>query len=148
MRRTLLLLTLPLLAGCFRYVPTEPSAVDPATTVRARLTEAGAERHRARLGLDDATLEGTVTGLPGGGLELVTGGVGNGGEAPMTLRFDEIAGLERRELDRGRTLLAVGGGIALGAAILELAGGESAAGPGTGGGPDFVRVPLLRLPWR
>lgn len=145
-RSVLLLGALLVLPGCFRYTPVEPGAVTPRTTVRAHLSDAGAARHQAVLGLDDASLEGTVAGVDNGEIRLLTGGVGLRGEAPVVLTWSEIDGLERRSLDWARTLLLAAGGVAAGVAILEVAGGEASPG-GDGGGPrDFSRIPLLRVP--
>ena len=139
------LASLLVLGGCFRYAPVEPAAVEPQTTVRAHLTPGGAQRHQALLGLDDGHLEGTVAGVDDDELQLLTGGVGTRSGATVTLSWGEIDGLERRHLDRGRTLLVAGAGVALGVAVLALVEGGPFSDGGTGGDRDFTRVPLIRL---
>lgn len=147
LRTSAVFLALPLLAGCFRYVPLQPDALGPSATVRAHLTQDGVERHRSLLGLHGRSLEGTVARVSDQGLELLTGGVGASAGASVRFRWEEIEALERRQLARGRTFLLVGAGLAAGVGLLHLAGGEASSDPGEGGEGDFIRVPVVRIPW-
>lgn len=153
--RPALLFVFPLLAGCYAYAPIDPAAVRPGTSVRARVSAAGADRIAPLLGASDARqLSGRLvdtradtmivevpsvrqTSLPG--MELL--------HQRVSIPRSDLLELETRRLDRLRTA-AVAGSAAILLAVIAINALENDPGTGNtppGGGGNEVRIPLLRL---
>lgn len=152
-----------LLAGCYRYVPSRLSEVRPEEDVRIRLTADEASR------LQDFTRDGGRA-VDGKILEQAADSILVRVESLSEVRGVRVQTLyqrvnvarpavlevERRELDKGRTYLLTGVGVAAVAAVAAagIAGGGG-EGPPDGGGPlesllpaSPPRVPMLGLRFR
>lgn len=156
--RPLVLLTGVLLTGCYSLVPVRVESVTPPMRVRAHLSPAGSERIAPILGSARTTLDGRLVETTSEGfyLEVPAGEVQNGMRTEVLTQKilvsrSELEGLQRRQLDRTRTYIAAGIGVAvIGVAIAEaLTGfvGSSDGQPPGGGGPE-ARIPLLVVPLR
>lgn len=145
-----------LLAGCFHYRPVEPAGAPLGEEVRVRLTREGAAALPEELpGLAAGVVRGRVTGREDGRLRLrvpvavqqdglVARELGREVEVPAAA----ILGVERRALSRGRTALAVAGGLGA-AAMLWASLGEGRNEGGTGAPPppiEAVRIPFVSFP--
>lgn len=145
-------LALPLLAGCYVYVPVRPGEVEAGRPVRAALTERGAAqvvpvfgpgvREVVGLAVEPADsaisilVESYFSGAQGGWVGAVE---------PLRLPADAIAGLEQRRLSVVRSALLgaafVGGAVA---AARWLFGGDRAFLPDESSdepGPQELRWP-------
>lgn len=147
---------IPVLSGCYTYVPAEPEAVPAGREVRISLSReartalpeeilAGGPFLRGRLvGRDDDSLmlyipvvvrqEGTLAAA-----------IGQNVRVPAS----EVVELQRRELDGFRTGLVVAGvvGAATGIVLLIMdASGSPLSGPQQT--PELVRVPVFSVPVR
>ncbi len=134
-------------AGCARYAPAAPAALRAGARVRVALTEQGtAALARTPVGPGVVGLEGAWAGargdtarvrverlLTGAGVEVAWGGAA--ADAEVALAPADVRGLERRAADRGRTALAVAGGVAAAVAFLAaLRAANRGGGGGSGGG--------------
>jgi hypothetical protein len=139
-------------AGCFSYVPVNPSEVSPGQEVRLRLTAEEAARY-PDLRLRDARLmEGTLVETTDG--ELVVAASIAAGDPTRGTRVlvqqvsvprSGILEVELREIDKVRTgLLVVGGGAIITAVIIK--GGSAFGGrDGPDGEVIEARIPLVRF---
>ena len=108
------IVALPLLAGCYRYVPAKHTELSPATAVSVALSTRGTLNVVNRLGENVSVLEGNVTEASASSLTLALLAVRRRGEvAPstwsgesITLSPDEIEQVRRRQLSPGRTAIA------------------------------------------
>ncbi len=137
MRRLPALLALPLVGACFTYTGVGVEDVAPGESVRIRVFERAAGRLPARLERR-TQFEGTVVDLDGERLNLLPE-LGSAATDPLSVEVSDIQAVSRRELNRGRTWLAVGAGAALGAGVLLWIEGEPA---GTGGGGPITEFML------
>lgn len=147
-----------LFAGCYRLVPVSPESATPPMRVRAYLTPEATARMAPVLGEARAELDGRLVERTPQGifLEVRAGEIQQGmASEVLTQRLllapADVVGLQRRELDRGRTALVAGAGAAvLGAVVYDMLTGESGGTgrPPGGGGPPEVRIPLLAFPIR
>lgn len=141
-----------LLGGCYRYVPSQLSEISPEQDVRLRLGIEESSR------LQDFTRDGG---------RAVEGKILTQGADSLLVRVESMSELkgvrvqtlyqrvnvsrpavidvERRELDKGRTYLLTGAGVAVIAALTasRIAGGGSDPSPGGGDPNESRRVPLL-----
>ena len=141
MRRTaILLLTMPLVGGCFTYTPVDLQSVVSDMSVRVHVTEEGAAR--LPTGSDrDAPIEGTVIQADRTRVSVLPE-LGSAITDPVSFSVGDIESVERRELSQQRTWLTLGAGVAVGIGILLRIQGEPGSGNGTGNPPDFTRIPL------
>lgn len=146
-----------LLSGCFGYRGMEPGVVPVGEEVRVHLTRQGVADLPEIPERSGSVVRGRVTRREGDRLVL---------RVPVALQQDglltrelgrevaieagQIERLERRELSRGRTALAVAGGLGAAAMLwASLEGGRSEGGDGRPEPPvESVRIPLFRLPLR
>jgi uncharacterized protein with PhoU and TrkA domain len=136
---------LPLLAGCYRYVPADHAEIAPTTPVTVELTTRGTLDVASRIGDNVVTLEGNVTEANTSSLTLALLAVRRRGENTMstwggesiTLAAGDIAEVKRREFSRKRTAAAAS---ALGAAsvglVIAIAKATGTASGGTLGKPN------------
>jgi hypothetical protein len=119
-------------SGCFSYVPAALGTVPPGGEVRIHLTSEGVAADLASLGgAESRSVDGTLVrgdrdqlvvrvplALQATGITLRPLG------QDVTIPATRISQLERRQLNRPRTVLAsVGGGVALVAALLSFGHG-------------------------
>lgn len=156
-RPTALLAVSVLLAGCYAHVPVSLERVKPPARVRAQISPEAGERIAPVLGEARTTLMGRLVEITPQGIYLdVTSGYVEAGMRSerltqrLLLEREEVLGLQRRELDRTRTMLAVGAGAAAVAAMVyvALSGETGGTTGGPGPGPVEAGVPLLRVPLR
>ncbi len=147
------------LAGCYQFIPLDPGAVRAGTRVRAQLTPGGAERLAAAVGSGtEERVEGRIVEVaPNGGLLLEV--YRSPREAPVgvssrtlasrvSLQARELAGLELKQLDRGRTALFLGGSALMAGILVTLAFSTYGRGSEGGGPPvDEAVVPLFTIRW-
>ncbi len=136
MRRPLALFILGLLtSGCFTYAPVEYSALQPNMTVRVQLPNR----------VQNPQVEGRVFEVDSDHLSLLPEVRLGESNAPQSLLRPEITTVEVRTFNTPRTMLVIGGSIAAGIALINVAdSGGSTPGPGNGGTP-FEGIPLLRF---
>jgi hypothetical protein len=151
--RRVLPAVLPLLTACYVYAPIEPAAVSPGTSVRARVSVAGAQRIAPLLGTADArVLDGTLVDVRPDTMivqvpTVLQATVGSSRETlhqRLSIPRSDLLELETRKLDRTRTGI-VAGSVALivGTIVIRsLRNDPGREGPaGNNGGAD-ARVPL------
>ena len=154
MRGTLILL--PFLAACYTHAPIEPNALRARTSIRARVDAATAERLEPLLGIRNARLMSgvVITATPDTLIvEVPTSVRTEIGSSVQTLNQRvaipraSIFELETRRIDRLRTGLVVGSAsLIAGALIFRAVRGEPGDdGPPGGGGPNEIRIPVLRI---
>jgi hypothetical protein len=105
---------LPLVAGCYQYVPANHAGLQPATPVSVELSSRGTSNVASKIGDNVIAVEGNVTETTPTSLTLALLAVRRRGESAMstwsgesiTLASDEIDQVKRRQLSRGRTALA------------------------------------------
>ena len=136
MRRILaLLLAVPFTTACHTYVPVGVESVRPEMAVRVRLADRPTSGALEGQIVDAASPQRGFTLLPEVGQGLSS--------EPFFVESPNIEALERRELDRGRTALLVGGTALLGLGTILLIDGDPAAeGTPPGGGIVFLRLPF------
>jgi hypothetical protein len=151
--RGLISLSLVGLAGCYTYQPIEPAAAPLGVEVRARINGAASDRVAPLVGsFDNRVLVGNVVENTNGvmTLEVPTGAMSNVAESVVRLHArvpimpNDLVGLDRRMLDKRRTILfsgAVAGGVGLGVALAL----RSAADPQPGNLPNEP-PPVARIP--
>lgn len=152
-RATLLVLALPLVAGCYRLTPIESRAMpERGTDLRINLTDEGAVRLAPLIGprvevLEAKTLEGTDSSLALAVSQSVsrTGAVVRWNGERLEVPRHYIERMQTRQLDRRRTWLASGAGV-VGVILLSQIfdwsrGDDVIPGRGPVGGPAESRVP-------
>jgi hypothetical protein len=125
------------LGGCYRYTPIESDASALGTEIRLRLTDAGAVTLGPVVGNRIELVDGRLSSVADTSLTLsVTGTIDRlGAETAwkgeqVTFPRSALAGVERRELDRGKSYLV--GGITAG--LVAVVGiGFSITGSGDSG---------------
>ncbi|UCC26465.1 MAG: hypothetical protein JSU98_05045 [Gemmatimonadales bacterium] len=161
-RTSLVLGTLVLSSGCYRWVPTEPRAVSPNAEVRVVLTEAGAEEMTRYFGPDVEAVEGSLVSWDGQGVSLLRQvSVQQAGFMPTTMNDTirlapgHLAEVGVKELDGPRTagFTALVLGTAAAALLVARAVGGSSDDSGEGGGPPIgessagFRIPFSLKIW-
>ena len=136
---------LPLvLAGCYKYVPTDHATLTAATPVSVELSERGTVNLAPKIGQSVVVLEGNITDASASSLTLALESVRRRGESSVanwngesiTLSSDEIAQVKRRELSRGRTFAASTALVAASVGIIVgIAKATGQASGSTGGQP-------------
>lgn len=155
--RPLLILAALLSGGCYRYVPAGLDELKPGRDVRVRMTEEEADRFNGVLMPGTRDLEGRVVELNGDRVLLqVPIAMFDRGARVETLnqRLDVsrsgVLDVQLRQLDRTRTGLLVGAGIAIGGFVLakSLGDGLSSGGDDLEPGGQDILVPIfVRLRW-
>ena len=153
MTRLLLLTSLVLSQGCYRYVAARPGEVPMGTEVRLHVSPDAATRVEPVVGTGLQQLDGQ---LESWGNEVVLavrvpaseGGVDRALRNRIVFSPNEVLAIEVRERDRAKTtLLAVGlGAVGVGAVVAALSGvfgGSQNTDPPV---EEDSRVPLFRVP--
>ena len=144
-------------AGCYTYVPARPGEVSPGTRVRVLLSEEEADRLSDVTWTRDRAVEGTLLEEENGELLLLVPVITQTrGIRVETLRQrirlspEDILLLERRELNRGKTVVVVGTGALIVGAVLanELWGGANPGSEPPEAPPQdaiiWIRIPVGR----
>jgi len=152
--RCVWLLLFPLLAGCYRYTAVEPAAVQPGTSIRARVAATDAERLEPLIGTTDARLlygvllesdsDAFLVQVP----SVLRPGTGQTLSQRVSLPRTSVLEMELRRLDRTRTWGLVALGLVAGAFVTYQAfrGEPEITGPDNGGGGGSeARIPV-RIP--
>ena len=137
MRRALAIVLLSTLsaAGCYTYTPISPASVTPDMTIRVD-SRSGAVQNR---------VEGRVSEVGQRSLVLLPETRPGHDTTPRTLLLTDIRSIDARRFNSTRTMLMVGGGVAMGIGALFLADGNPGDTRGPGGGGDFNILPYLRV---
>ncbi|MSR35506.1 MAG: hypothetical protein EXR95_02515 [Gemmatimonadetes bacterium] len=144
------------LAGCFSYVPAETGTVPDGQEVRIVLTRAAAIRlsdlgAADLISLDDPVVAGVLVQGADARLHLrvpvrtaALGGAGRAIVQELLLDPADVARMDRRRVDRTRTVFAAAGaaGIATATIVLIIGGSEGEADRPNHGGSDDARLPL------
>lgn len=156
-RAVALAAALPLLSGCFSYVPAEPASVPAGEEVRVFLTRDAVLELQDAIPTSGSALRGRITGREDDLLTLrvpVTAPRA-GLQAPdigqdVRIATGQILELQRREFSPARTGLLVAGAAGAASMIILLIMDDAGATPqpGPGDGPEVIRIPLLSLPTR
>jgi hypothetical protein len=151
--RFALLLLACSLSGCYAYLPSSPQEASPGETVRLRVTADEATKYLDLNLSNPRLLEGTLIDR-GDGTLVVEASVGSNdptrGSRALVQRvavpLEGILDVERKEMDRTKTGLLIGGGAAALAVVIAqgISGSGSKDGPGTDV-PEARRIPLLRF---
>jgi hypothetical protein len=148
-------LSIAVLTGCYTYQPIEPAAAPLGSEVRARINGAASDRVAPLVGtFDNRVLVGNVVENTNGvmTLEVPTGAMPNVAESVVRLHSRvplmpaDLVGLERRTLDKGRTILlggAVAGGVGLGVALALRAAADPQPGNLPNEPPPIARIPIF-----
>lgn len=127
-------------AGCHVYKVADVASVQPGTAVVASISDRGRVDLNGALGTSPATVEGKLTGRTDSTLVLaVTQITSISGERTtwtgdvVTLRLSNVAGVQTKRVDRGRSAVAIMAGVAAVAAVVA---GVSIAVNNRGGGGD------------
>lgn len=142
-----------LVTGCYTYQPVETGPPDAGTEVRVGLGEPAADELARRTGREVDTLEGRVVRSSADSFAVSVSPLAPRGYDPYGLRRDTLAfalsdvqGVERQELDTGKTLLLVGGAVAGAALLFTLMLEGEGGGVPNGGGGNQADVRVLAVP--
>ena len=105
---------LPLLAGCYQYVPANQAALSAATPVSVELSARGTTNVTSKIGSNVTTVQGNVTESSPSSLTIALLAVKRRGESAMstwsgefiTLASDDIDEVKTKQLSRRRTAVA------------------------------------------
>jgi hypothetical protein len=142
--RSLPLLTVVLLGGCYSYHPLETAIPTPGTRVAAELTDAGSLQMASQIGPNVISVRGEVVESTSDALLLTLTSVMGRNEQEVfwsgeqvRIPLTTVARVQQRRFALGKTLL-FGGGVVGGlfAAVTAFISGDGGGGgPGRGGGP-------------
>ena len=146
------------LSACYSYTAAPPSGARVGERVRVRVSGAEADRLEPLLGQNERTIEGEVLEQADSSIALGVALVAASDATSLSSRPQQrvviprtaLQELELRRLDKLRTSLLVGAGVAAVAAIAASSGSSLLGGGGNGGSPNEQRVPrgLPVLAWR
>lgn len=131
----LVLLTVPMLSGCFSYVPIEAGTVAPGMNVRVHVTD----------GPREEVVEGKVFEIDLTSLSILPEVAPGSAGGPLSLAFADVDLLESRRLSPTRTMLLLGASVTIGVIAIFGVNGNSGSEGRLPGGPVFQRLPLFRL---
>lgn len=137
------------LTACYSYVAAPASGVRVGEHVRIRVSGAEAERLEPTLSINDRLLEGELLEQADSSIALgvalsappSSGLLPEHAEQRVVIPRADLQDLELRRLDKVRTTLLVGGGVAAVAAIAIAKGSSILGGSGATGSPNEHRVP-------
>jgi len=146
------------LSGCYSYTAAPPSGARIGERVRVRVSGAEADRLEPLLGQNERVIEGEVLEQGDSSIALGVALLAASDATSLSSRPQQrvviprtaLQELERRRLDKLRTSLLVGAGVAAVAAIAASSGSSLLGGGGNGGSPNEHRVPRgpAVLAWR
>ena len=130
--------------ACYAYVPVK-STPTPGAQVALEVTDEGRVALNEKIGPGVVRLEGTLAGVEGDEIlvdadaaKQVQGYVSELGGVRVRLPQRYITRIDQRQFSKKRTLLVVGGVVAVVAAFFatKLSGKSTPSGEDPGGGPD------------
>lgn len=133
-------------AGCYARQPVDAGGVQPGAVVVAAVSDRGRVALNGALGESPATVEGRLTARTDSSITLavtevesIRGVASRWVGEPVTLRTADLAYVQTKRLDRGRTALVVVAGVAAVAALvagvsLAVGNRDNGDGPPGGGG--------------
>ena len=146
------------LSGCYAYTAAPASGARVGERVRVRVSGAEADRLEPTLGQSGRTIEGDLleqadstialgVALP---YQLDATTMASHAQQRIVIPRAELQELELRRLDKVRTSLLIGVGVAGVVAIAASKGSSLFGGGGTGGSPNERRVPVMTpvVKWR
>lgn len=146
------------LSACFAYTAAPLSGARVGERVRVRVSGAEADRLEPMLGQSGRTIEGDLleqadssialgVALP---YQLDATTMASRAQQRIVIPRAELQELELRRLDKLRTSLLIGAGVAGAVAIAASKGSSLFGGGGAGGSPNEQRMPLMApvLRWR
>jgi hypothetical protein len=147
----LFLASVPLVAGCYVYVPAQLETVPPQTEVRVFVSRQALANIPVEVANNGSYLTGQLAGRSADSVRVFVP-VATRADMGLPIRdlrqevrvpASQVLQVERREFSRGRTALLVAGGVGAAAGIIGLITG-SITGAGDGGpGDDLIRIPLF-----
>jgi hypothetical protein len=154
--RPVLVLMALLTAGCHAHTPLPLSQVTPGEQVRMRISQEQARALEHLLLRERQVLDGTVVEIaPQLLIEVFVATHLQGGSRQdlrqrIALEPSEVLGVERRELDKFRTGLAITAGSAILAGSIVMALTRESGGDTRGSepAPGELRGPTVHIPWR
>lgn len=145
-----------ILSGCFSYMPADLASVFPGEEIRLQLVARGASDLAAVSGDGGPSVAGMLVGTDTAAIRVrvpvgvvVEGSMTRSLGQEVVIPRSQISDVERRELDRPRTVGVVAGGVAaLLAAVFAY--GQLNPSPETPRvpQPEEIRVPLFSVPVR
>lgn len=146
------------LSACYSYTAAPPSGARIGERVRVRVSGAEADRLEPLLGQNERTIEGELLEQADSTVALGVALLAASDATSLSSRPQQrvvipraaLQALELRRLDKVRTSLLIGAGVAAVAAIAASSGSSLLGGGGAGGTPNERRVPLRPplLAWR
>ena len=146
------------LSACYSYAAAPPSGAHVGERIRVRVSGAESDRLEPALGQSGRTIEGDLleqadssivlgVALP---YQLDATTMASRAQQRIVIPRAELQELELRRLDKLRTSLLVGVGVAGVVAIAASKGSSLFGGGGAGGSPNERRVPVMApiLRWR
>lgn len=135
---------LHLCTACYSYVPVR-STPTPGTQVALEVTDEGRVALNDKIGPGVVRLEGTLAGVEGDEIlvdanaaKQIQGYISELGGVRVRLPQRYVTRMDERQLSRKKTLLVVGGIVAVVATFFatKLSGKSTPSGEEPGGGPD------------
>ena len=130
--------------ACFSYAPVQTTP-QPGAQVALEVTDEGRVALSEKIGPGVVRLEGTLAGVEGDALLVdassvrqVRGYISDLGGVRVTLPRKYVTRMDERRLSRSRTLMVVGGVVAIVAGFfaVKLSGKSTPSDEEPGGGPD------------
>lgn len=137
------------LSACYSYTAAPPSGARIGQRVRVRVSGAEADRLEPLLGQNERTIEGELLEQADSTVALGVALLAASDATSLSSRPQQrvvisraaLQDLELRRLDKVRTALLIGAGVAAVAAIAASSGSSLLGGGGAGGTPNERRVP-------
>lgn len=146
------------LSACYAYTAAPPAGARVGERVRLRVSGAEADRLEPTLGLSGRSIEGDLLEVADSSIavgvalpyQLDATTMSSHAQQRIVIPRGELQELELRRLDKVRTSLLVGAGVAAVVAIAASKGSSLIGGSGGGGSPNERRVPIIApmLRWR
>ena len=146
------------LSACYVYTAAPPLGARVGERVRVRVSGAEADRLEPTLGLMGRTIEGDLLELADSSIALGVAlpyqpdatAMASRAQQRIVIPRAELQEVELRRLDKVRTSLLIGIGVAGVVAIAASKGSSLLGSGGTGGSPNERRIPAMApiLKWR
>ena len=145
-------------SGCYRYVPTQLSQLQPSEDVKVRITESALQRLIKDFSANTTELEGQISAEGPDSVSLSVqiarqyqGITLENVRQTLFLGRTEVVEVRRRELSRSRTALAAGGALAVFVVLVNSViqqGDPDPPGEDPPPPPPGIRAVLFRIPTR